>query len=200
MKTKLCVKCGIEKPINEFESRYGGNGYRNACRKCLNGYRKERWRSNQKVKYEAHRIFQEKYPGQKKCIKCGEIKDLEKFNVHPTATDGRRNTCKRCQAIYSSNHHKKKKESLREHNLKKHGLTHDEYLQMLESQNGRCMICKSTKPSSSKFFKNFAVDHCHKTNKVRALLCHHCNTALGSFRDDVNLLRKAIVYLESFKP
>jgi len=40
------------------------------------------------------------------------------------------------------------------------------------------------------------VDHDHVTNKVRGLLCHHCNTALGKFKDDINIMKQAIKYLE----
>jgi hypothetical protein len=43
------------------------------------------------------------------------------------------------------------------------------------------------------------VDHCHSTNKVRGILCDLCNTALGKFHDDVNLLSNAIGYLNKGK-
>lgn len=52
-----------------------------------------------------------------------------------------------------------------------------------------CQICGETN-------RRFHVDHCHKTLKVRGLLCENCNRSLGGFRDDVNLLKKAIEYLE----
>ena len=39
------------------------------------------------------------------------------------------------------------------------------------------------------------IDHCHSTNKVRGVLCTNCNTALGKFKDDIELLKKAINYL-----
>lgn len=39
------------------------------------------------------------------------------------------------------------------------------------------------------------VDHCHKTGAVRGVLCHLCNTGLGSFRDSPTLLARAINYL-----
>jgi len=45
-------------------------------------------------------------------------------------------------------------------------------------------------------FKNLLyVDHCHSSGKVRGLLCHHCNTALGKFQDSVEVLSSAIDYL-----
>lgn len=40
------------------------------------------------------------------------------------------------------------------------------------------------------------VDHCHKTGRIRGLLCHNCNRALGLLQDDVGVLRKAIGYLK----
>ena len=41
------------------------------------------------------------------------------------------------------------------------------------------------------------VDHCHKTNKIRGMLCNHCNRGLGHFRDDPELLEFARIYLLS---
>jgi len=54
-----------------------------------------------------------------------------------------------------------------------------------------CEICgnKSTRTY-------LAVDHDHKTGKIRGMLCDHCNTALGKFKDDINIMKQAIKYLE----
>jgi hypothetical protein len=40
------------------------------------------------------------------------------------------------------------------------------------------------------------VDHCHATGKVRGLLCHNCNRALGLLKDDKSTIRRALEYLE----
>jgi hypothetical protein len=40
------------------------------------------------------------------------------------------------------------------------------------------------------------VDHCHVRQKVRALLCHPCNTGLGSFDDDAERMREGADYLD----
>lgn len=76
--------------------------------------------------------------------------------------------------------------------LKKYGMTHEEYLKMFEAQGGACSICGRTPPKN-----RLAIDHCHKTGRVRGLLCGACNTGLGLFRDDVALLRAATQYLQS---
>jgi hypothetical protein len=72
-----------------------------------------------------------------------------------------------------------------------YGITYDDYVQMLKAQNGVCAICGKAEEK-----KRLAVDHCHNTGKIRGLLCGMCNTAIGKLNDDVQLLRKAIQYLE----
>lgn len=84
--------------------------------------------------------------------------------------------------------------SIRNSNLKKlYGITHADYEVMFAAQQGRCAICPATVPGGG--YKHFAVDHNHRTGKVRALLCHACNTGLGRFKDDPALLREAVAYL-----
>lgn len=75
---------------------------------------------------------------------------------------------------------------------KKYGITADDYDTMEAAQGGKCAICGG---NQTKRYKNFSVDHCHITGKVRGLLCSPCNKALGSFKDDVDILKTAINYL-----
>lgn len=74
---------------------------------------------------------------------------------------------------------------------RKYGLTVDDYLALRDAQGGRCAICKREDGR-----RRLAVDHDHKTKKVRALLCGPCNVAIGMMRDDASLLREAADYLE----
>lgn len=58
----------------------------------------------------------------------------------------------------------------------------EERQKMFVKQDGRCAICK--KPESH-FSKRLAVDHNHKSLKVRGLLCFRCNKFLvGRFTLD----------------
>ncbi len=70
-----------------------------------------------------------------------------------------------------------------------YGLSPQDYDAMLAEQGGVCAICK-TRPDKPLF-----VDHCHATGKVRGLLCHPCNAALGFMRDDPRLTAAATEYL-----
>lgn len=73
-----------------------------------------------------------------------------------------------------------------------YSITLEEYNAILKMQGGCCAICH--KPATH-FKKALAVDHCHKTGLVRGLLCWPCNGALQRFRDDIEKLRSAVVYL-----
>lgn len=79
----------------------------------------------------------------------------------------------------------------RKHNLKhRYGITEDDYHKMVEDQQCKCKIC-GNKPQ-----KPLYVDHCHETKRIRGLLCHQCNVALGHMNDDPQRLEKAISYLK----
>lgn len=85
-------------------------------------------------------------------------------------------------------------EKNRRNNLKHNfNITLEDYNNLLESQNGKCAICWKDK---SDFGKSLAIDHCHKTNVIRGILCFHCNSAIGKFKDDCGLLKRAIEYLQ----
>ena len=77
-----------------------------------------------------------------------------------------------------------------------YGFGTDRYKDMLQKQKGRCAIC-GRKPFGRR--KRLVVDHCHKTNGVRALLCHVCNSVLGMIKESVSTLKTMIVYIRRFK-
>ncbi len=77
--------------------------------------------------------------------------------------------------------------------LKKYGIAPSDFMDLLTIQNGRCAICGYSETDKPNFFP--VVDHCHKTGKVRGLLCMACNQALGKFKDETDRLFAAIAYL-----
>ena len=60
--------------------------------------------------------------------------------------------------------------------------------QLLSSQKGTCPICGGPDPAH--------VDHSHDSGEVRGILCFNCNGGLGRFKDDLELMGRAIEYLE----
>lgn len=85
---------------------------------------------------------------------------------------------------------------------RRYGITLDVYHEMFKDQNGVCAICGNKETAvdrTTQETRRLAVDHCHKTGKVRALLCTNCNTLIGRANDSVEVLKSAITYLEKFK-
>lgn len=73
----------------------------------------------------------------------------------------------------------------------KYGLSMEEFEQMKIGQENKCSICKKT------FVTTPHIDHCHKTSRVRGLLCLKCNRGIGMLNDDIGNLERAISYLLS---
>lgn len=79
---------------------------------------------------------------------------------------------------------------------REYGITHDEYVALLEEQGGVCAICGDGGEGS----RSLSVDHDHVTGAVRGLLCNRCNPMLGYARDNIAVLRSAIMYLAGGPP
>lgn len=89
-------------------------------------------------------------------------------------------------------------QKVRGQNLKRnYGISHKEYEEMWEKQEGLCKICNSPETVKLKgVVKLLAVDHCHVSGKIRGLLCNNCNRAIGMLKDCPSTLRKVALYLE----
>jgi len=106
------------------------------------------------------------------------------------------------KTAHGRRHRQKYRASYRDKQLRRDfGITMHDYQQLLLEQNGVCAICE--RPETSLRWGNLqplAVDHCHTSGKVRALLCHKCNVGIGSLGDDPERLRRAAAYLERHAP
>lgn len=142
----------------------------------------------------------------RQCNKCGEVKTLFSFPKGKQRKDGShgyRPMCKECtveqnlDVYHNKGGKEKQKQRSFKNNLKRYGITPSEYKDLFEKQQGRCCICNTTEATRRNVTYNLFVDHDHKTGKVRGLLCHNCNTALGHFKDDTKILKTAIEYLNA---
>lgn len=88
----------------------------------------------------------------------------------------------------------KKKKRNRQISLARRKITQEEYDFMYAKQKGCCAICG--KHESNVLRNRLNIDHCHSTGKIRGLLCHHCNAALGHLEDSIDNLTTAISYLK----
>ena len=76
---------------------------------------------------------------------------------------------------------------------RRYGMTLDQWNDMFAEQEGRCAICGIHAKDEK---KQFVVDHCHHTGKIRALLCDSCNLGIGHLDDDINKVALALSYLK----
>lgn len=142
----------------------------------------------------------------KLCRKCFTVKLLVDFVKSADSKSGYRHLCKECNNAYYAQRRIDKYEKVRSYERKFHrtrnlkynfGINEEIYDKMLLEQNNTCALCPATKSDSTR--PNLAVDHCHTTGRVRGLLCGKCNKGLGLFSDNVELLKRAINYLEKYK-
>jgi hypothetical protein len=137
------------------------------------------------------------------CSSCKKEKDESLFPKANGKARGYAWVCKQCKKeIRVAKHLSMTKEAVKAQNknywLKtSYGISLDEFNVMLKNQQHKCAICEcdETEAYSQKLY----VDHCHVTKKIRGLLCHSCNVAIGNFKDSTENLKKAIAYLETNK-
>lgn len=85
----------------------------------------------------------------------------------------------------------------------RYGIGAAEYQAMFDQQKGLCLICEKPETSLNQLTHEprlLSVDHCHDTGKVRGLLCKRCNTGIGAFEEDPDLMKAAIRYIRRHKP
>lgn len=127
------------------------------------------------------------------CSRCRLVKPFNEFFKDRSSRFGRRSECKLCKRLAAD------PDTPRRHRLKKlFGLTMAQYDEMFEAQNGRCAICHELETGRSgrlRTLRRMAVDHDHMTMKIRGLLCHLCNAAIGLLREDPVLFDAAKEYL-----
>lgn len=122
------------------------------------------------------------------CHQCYYEKNPEKYKIKIKNSAEYKKKNKEKHALYV----KKAQLKIR------YGLTYEQYLDMFKTQNNQCAICGYKHKEEYKGTqKSLCVDHNHKTQYVRGLLCKRCNVGLGYFNDDPMLLEKAINYIRN---
>lgn len=128
------------------------------------------------------------------CTKCGDT--FDQLAGDYWKKKGER--CPRC--VREVDRDRIRADSL-ERNCRRHGITVEDYSRLLARQGGGCAIC-SARPEPRGEGRHrpndvLHVDHDHATGRVRGLLCHGCNCAIGFMEDDTDRLLAAVAYLKT---
>lgn len=204
--TKVCRHCKQEYPESHF---YGGA---RQCKKCKYARRRER----EKTGLRKHTPPDVKARGNRVCNHCREEKAVGEFCQMNAV-------CKDCHyGVYGEANRKRQKEkraadpdaarardkayyydwklrmperwrrAVKNGRLKEaYGITIDDMDRMIEECNATCTICGESQLDPYKMH----VDHCHKTGRLRGLICGKCNVGIGMFRDNPDYLLNAAAYL-----
>ena len=172
---KTCKTCQIVKPYEMFDtSRTNKDGASSWCKQCTHEYYLKRYEAKRKlkpiIKTETHR----------QCRICMQAKPYAEFKSRSSTY------CTQCISDYGH---------IR--NIKRYGITANQYHEMSVAQQHLCKIC------NQKDKKRLSVDHDHKCCKhagscgkcIRGLICSRCNVALGMLNDDIAVLKAMIDYL-----
>ena len=131
----------------------------------------------------------------KYCPDCRQELQASDFGKNAAAYDGLTTYCKVHHEQKCRLNRAKNNGSGRAYRLKyRHGITIEQYEHMLEDQKHLCAICLKYPQDNLK--NPWHVDHDHSTGKIRGILCHSCNTALGNFKDDPDILGRALEYIK----
>jgi hypothetical protein len=190
MLTQQCYKCGKVKPISEFHSdTRSRTGIVRTCKECISTYARQ---------YHAAHQYSPTAIKTKKCSRCKLVKPISEFAISKYNKLGYASQCKKCynaaHKVFSKEHPTHNSEAQVK---SRYGMTYAEHQLLDKSQNGICAICgcPETRVNRLGQIVPLTVDHDHKTGRVRALLCFHCNWGIGHFYDDPELLEKAAEYL-----
>jgi hypothetical protein len=174
-------------------------GMTTKCKKCCSVHGREQHKKGRGLEAANRREEIERVHGElitytdqckttltsKYCPQCELWKSHNEFHKRAKGAAGLYGVCKECaRPMQRANHLKRE-----------YGLTVEQFDTMSKAQDHTCLICDNVNTGERSGLPLF-VDHDHTTGQVRGLLCHNCNVAIGSMRDDPELLHKAAEYLE----
>ena len=174
----FCFKHNVDKKLNSA-NRYICNQCNNEKRRILRGQNPEHYKAIDAAYYQRQ-----------------EVKERQKKWLQ----EDRKNNPERYKIYNKTNNNKDSELKSLKKSLQAINLSLEKYFQMLEECNNKCMICKKDEIKTRQGNKTrLCIDHCHTSGKIRGLLCHKCNAALGMFEDNTDSIQEALNYLNKHK-
>lgn len=179
---KQCTKCNETKPMDQFAKNKGNkSGIHSWCKPCM---------TEKVLGYRGGRVFKQlaKTESHKQCRVCEQMKPYSEFSKKDKRNAQRESYCFDCKKFMGT-----------ERVLSRYGLSVESYMQIFNSQDGVCIICKNPEKDG----RRLSVDHDHSCcagayscgKCIRGLLCTRCNKTLGMVQDNCDHLNAMINYL-----
>ena len=165
MITKTCAVCHKQQSLDKFETAKRGKYGKGTRCKKCQAQRVRAKRASNARSWSIRDPYISHPTNVKRCGTCKNELHIENFSKSRTETDGLQRSCRKCAVIMWQK--------------RNYGRT--------VGEDDRCELCSSA--------TTLGIDHCHSTGVVRGVLCRNCNTGLGLFKDNADLLRRAIKYL-----
>ena len=180
-KLKKCTKCQAEKVLSDYHVDKGQKtGLSPQCKTC----RAKRMKAFRESPKGAKQRAYEKLPHRR-------AKNIERSRLYR----------KSGKKAVSDKKYNKSEKGRNYHLQHYYSITLEQYTEILLDQKGVCAICGSPETCSDGIdgIRPLAVDHDHKTGKIRGLLCNMCNKMLGCARDNTETLIRGAKYLKEHK-
>lgn len=191
--SKECTACHQVKPPTEFHKNKGrADGLSSKCKPCACTATRKYYASNRDACLSKNKARKSIDPEKRRkqgqeSYQRNRQKRLEKSKEYRSA---RR---EQIQA-WSKEYWRKNRDKYRCQRLQRlYGITFEAFQKRLADQGGKCKICRTTVPAGRHGI--FVVDHCHKSGKIRGILCNDCNVVLGKMHDSPVLLHRAANYI-----
>ena len=148
-------------------------------------------KDNQKRKYNNENNIKNIFKELIKCHSCSKQQHISYF--YKSELKRKSPTCSECIKVKQKPYKEKSALKL------KFNLTIEEFNSLLKDQNFVCKICKQPETKKHRItneITKLSIDHCHKTGKIRGLLCRECNLMIGNSKDRPEYLRAGAAYLD----
>lgn len=220
MESKVCTKCGLDLPLDEFYKNSGGKGGKTAaCKTCIKADVRRRAGRNEELRKERRKAIAEAGAyvklAEKWCTRGKHMVPIDGFHNDRGSIDGKQQWCKECQAqrqredrenraayqrAWKARNPELHQQKARDYHLmRRFKMTQRDFDDMLEKQGFACAACGNSDPHGA----NWHIDHDHACcdgyatcgECVQAILCNPCNTTIGRFNDNPELLYKLAEYI-----
>lgn len=178
---KRCSKCKKRKPKSAFyKNKNSLDGLYSYCKECTKNIGHKQYEANSERIKKRSRRWKKDNPE--------KVKKINRRWYKANSEKARERSRK-----YYKRNPEEVKERNRKQCLKKYGLSLKEYARIFRKQGGVCAICGE--PEQQPKRKYLCVDHDHRTEKFRGLLCSECNLIVGIVEKNPLVLQKVTTYL-----